>query len=115
MHEAGLMARVLEIAARHAEEAGAGRIRLIALRVGALSGVEKESLRFAFEALKPGTPAREAELLIEEVPLRGSCEACNIEFAADGLYGIALCPSCGEPVAAVAAGEELEISYLEVI
>jgi hydrogenase nickel incorporation protein HypA/HybF len=66
MHEAGLMQSALDLAADHARRAGAGNIRRVVLRVGALSGVEPDALRFAFEAMAPGTPAAGAVLELEE-------------------------------------------------
>jgi hydrogenase nickel incorporation protein HypA/HybF len=65
MHEAGLMQSALELAGGHARRAGAVAIRRVVLRVGALSGVEPDALRFAFEALAPGTPAAGATLELE--------------------------------------------------
>jgi hydrogenase nickel incorporation protein HypA/HybF len=65
MHEAGLMQSALDLAADHARRAGAGNIRRVVLRVGAFSGAEPDALRFAFEALAPGTPAAGATLELE--------------------------------------------------
>jgi hydrogenase nickel incorporation protein HypA/HybF len=65
MHEAGLIQSALDLAADHARRAGAGTIRRVVLRVGAFSGVEPDALRFAFEALAPGTPAAGAALELE--------------------------------------------------
>ena len=65
MHESGLM-QSADLAADYARRAGAGDIRRVVLRVGALSGVEPDALRFAFESLAPGTPAAGAALELEE-------------------------------------------------
>jgi hydrogenase nickel incorporation protein HypA/HybF len=46
--------------------AGGAPVCALRVRVGPLSGVVVEALRFAFEALSPGTPAEGARLDIEE-------------------------------------------------
>jgi len=115
VHELGLMQSVLEIAEGYARREGARAIREIGLRVGALSGVEPAALEFAFEAAKQGTLAEQARLAVQWVPLVAFCEACTVEFAVDSPFGIALCPLCDEPAAALKRGQELEVEYLEVV
>ena len=51
------MQTTLDTAVRQARAAGATRIHTLRLRVGRLSGVVTDALEFAFEALRPGTPA----------------------------------------------------------
>jgi hydrogenase nickel incorporation protein HypA/HybF len=114
MHELGLMQSILDIAEEYARREGASSIREIGLRVGALSGVEPAALEFAFEAARPGTLAQQARLKIDWVPLEAFCPDCGVEFAVDNPFGIALCPSCQQAVAASSRGTELEVSYLEV-
>jgi hydrogenase nickel incorporation protein HypA/HybF len=68
MHESGLMQTALDFACDRAREAGATDIRRIVLRVGEASGVDPDALRFAFEAMVPGTFAGQATLEIEHAP-----------------------------------------------
>jgi len=115
MHELSLMQAVLEIAQESARREGARAIKTIGLRVGALSGVQKEALEFAFEAARADTLAAGARLEVEWVPLVAFCQGCGAEFEVDNPFGIALCPLCGEPVAALTSGEELQVTYLDVV
>jgi hydrogenase nickel incorporation protein HypA/HybF len=115
MHELSLVTDMLEIAERHARDAGASSIRVIALRVGARSGVDPEALEFAFSVAKIGTLAAEARLEVERVPMHAVCRACQLEFDVEARFGIARCPSCGQPSARLTHGEELEVRALEVI
>jgi hydrogenase nickel incorporation protein HypA/HybF len=112
MHEAALMQSALEIAIAHARDAGATRIRRIALRVGDLSGVVPEALQIAFDAAAPGTAADGAELSLEQVRVECLCEHCGTEFWPDDV--IYVCPICGAISSTLRQGRELELVSLEV-
>lgn len=112
MHEAGLAQTALEVAAARARERGATRVHRLTLRVGDLSGVVPEALRFALEALSPGTPAEGAAFDIRLVPVECHCPACDRLFRpADVVYA---CPGCGRLSADVLQGHDLELAELEV-
>jgi hydrogenase nickel incorporation protein HypA/HybF len=112
MHEFSIMQSALEMAGKNARAAGATQIHRLRVRVGALSGVVPEALRFAFDGLKSGTVAEAAELEIEEVPAVCWCPACALEFEVPGpLYE---CPHCHQPGGQLRRGRELELASLEV-
>ena len=92
MHELSIMQSALSLALDQARQAGAVRVHLIRLRIGALSGVVPDALEFAFEALTPGTLAEGARLAIEPVPARFWCATCTREFQSDDMF--AECPGC---------------------
>ena len=112
MHEVSIMESALNMALEQARRAGAGRVYQIRLRIGSLSGVVPEALRFAFEALTPGTPAEGAELAIEDVPARFWCGACAQEFQSDDMF--AECPGCHRPSGDLRAGREMELASMEI-
>ncbi|MBX7103967.1 MAG: hydrogenase maturation nickel metallochaperone HypA [Gemmataceae bacterium] len=62
------MQSALDLAVAAAGEGRARRIVGIRLRLGEFAGVDVDALRFAFEALRPGTMAESAYLDIESVP-----------------------------------------------
>jgi len=112
MHEIGLMEQTLAIALDYAHRDRAHRIEQIAMRVGVLSGVEPEALRFAFEILAQNTIAETAQLQIMSIPTRCYCHFCQIEFEPMGLgYE---CPQCQRWSTAILQGKELELASLEV-
>ena len=112
MHEFGIMQFTLETASQKTRAAGATRIHRFKVRVGRLSGVVPEALRFAFDGLKAGSIAAEAELEIEEVPTICWCQDCATEFeTADLNYE---CPRCHQPSGDLRHGRELELASLEV-
>ncbi len=112
MHEASIMADALELAAREAAKAGAHRVRRLRLRIGILSGVVPEALRFAFDSLTPDTPAANGLLEIESVDAVAWCAICQNEFAAGD--GFNPCPVCGALPAELRRGQEIELASLEV-
>ncbi len=115
MHEVGIARTILDIAEDYAQREGATCIKTVALRVGALSGVVPEALEFAFEVAKLGTLAADARLEVDYLPIIAYCEACALEFEVKDTFGIAQCPLCTEPTASLRQGQELDLSYLEVI
>ena len=106
------MQSALNQALREARLAGAARVHQIRLRIGVLSGVVPDALRFAFEALTPGTFAEGAALTIEEVPARFWCAACRREFVSVNFFSE--CPDCGRPSGELRAGREMELASMEV-
>lgn len=112
MHEAGLARTALEIAESRARGRGANRIHRLTLRVGDLSGVAVDALRFALESLCPGTLAAESEFDIEVVPVECYCAPCASLFRPDDV--IYACPQCGRISGDVRQGQELEFVAVEV-
>lgn len=109
MHELSLMTNLLDAAATAADGAPICALRV---RVGPLSGVVVEALRFAFEALVPGTPAQGARLDVEETAPVFHCPRCGADYATPvGLYD---CPSCGATAGELRGGNELELVSIEV-
>ena len=106
------MESALNMALEKAQQAGAKRIMVLRLRIGALSGVVPDALRFAFESLAPGTQAEGAELAIEEVPARFWCADCASEFESETMF--ADCPRCQAPSAELRAGREMELTSMEI-
>jgi hydrogenase nickel incorporation protein HypA/HybF len=113
MHELGIMESTLELAMREVERHQAKTVQTITLRIGELTAVETDALRFAFEALKPGTPMENARLVVEAVPGRALCKACSHEFAT-GANGFLGCPQCGAYTGCLTAGREIELARLEL-
>jgi len=106
------MQSALAAALDSAQQAGARRVLVIRLRIGALSGVVPEALEFAFQALAPGTPADGARLAVEHVPARFWCAPCSTEFTGEELF--AECPACHTLSTQLRAGRELQLDSLEI-
>jgi hydrogenase nickel incorporation protein HypA/HybF len=103
------IAAVLEQARKH----DAAHVHQIVLRIGALSGVDPEALRLAFDAVIKDTTAAGADLLIEIVPARGRCPECGVEFEVKSDF-VFTCPKCGAVSGELVQGRELELSRMEI-
>jgi hydrogenase nickel incorporation protein HypA/HybF len=112
MHEFSLMQSTLEIATQKTRAANATEIHRLKLRVGKLSGVVPEALRFAFAALKDKSMAAQAELEIEEVPAACWCADCAAEFETGDLKYE--CPRCHQLSGDLRRGKEMELASLEI-
>ncbi len=112
MHEMSITMSMLDIIREHMERNGACRLRSVQIRVGELTAVEPESLRFCFEVCSQGTPLAGAALDIEEIPHTGKCRDCGSEFRIEGF--VPHCPACGGSSADRVAGNELDIVSMEV-
>lgn len=110
MHEASIAASIIDRLSTHPELAGK-RIRVVRLKVGRLSTIVPDNLRFLFGAVADGTPLAGAVLEIDEVPARATCEACATAFEIE--EPIFLCPACGSGKIRLDSGRELTIESVD--
>lgn len=113
MHEMGIAMEVLRIAQESVPPEMAGvRIRRIRLKIGQLSAVVPESLRFCFDVAAKETMADGAELAIEEVQVNARCNDCRHEWEVDG--PVFVCPACESGDIDLLSGRELNIESIEI-
>jgi hydrogenase nickel incorporation protein HypA/HybF len=112
MHEVAIMTEAVRIAVEAAQAAGAGRITRLRLRVGVLSGVVPEAMRFAFDVVCGDTMAAGAQLEIELVTGRCWCATCHAEFGCANYAG--QCPCCHNVSNDLRSGRELYIADVEI-
>jgi hydrogenase nickel incorporation protein HypA/HybF len=93
MHEASLAGGILQVVEDTARREGFARVTVLRLEAGQLAGVEARALRFALEALAPGTCLQSARVEIDEPAGQAWCMACSISVALPQ-RGDA-CPQCG--------------------
>jgi len=113
MHEVSIADSLLDISVRECRDKGFTKIGSIKVCIGKASGVMPEALLFAFDAMKAGTLAEGASLIIEEVPVSGHCNTCNTAFTVSEKY-VLCCPHCSSESFTVDSGRELNIVELEV-
>ena len=105
------MEEAVRLAVDSAKCSGADRITAMRLRVGTLSGVVPDALRFAFDVVCRGTLAEGATLEIEPVAAASWCTACRTEFAAPDYFNE--CPHCHKVSGELQRGREIEIATVE--
>mmetsp|Transcript_10090 Transcript_10090/g.19359 ORF Transcript_10090/g.19359 Transcript_10090/m.19359 type:complete len:116 (+) Transcript_10090:126-473(+) len=107
MHEASLAGGVLRVLEEAAARERFCRVGSVRLEVGALAGVETRALRFALEAIAPGTCLEGAHIEIDEPAASAWCLACNeavaIRSRTEG------CPRCGGARLYPTGGTELRV------
>jgi hydrogenase nickel incorporation protein HypA/HybF len=109
MHELSIASAVLNTALKHAEDRP---VEIVAMRVGKLRQVVPDSLLFYWEIVARDTICDDARLELTEIAARLRCDACGTEW--EPLIAAFRCPGCASAQVTVAAGEELEIDYLEL-
>ena len=112
MHELSIVASLFEILEEKAKEKKAKKIIAIKLQVGSLSGVVPELLETAFNIYKKDTVATEAEIIIEEIPLKVQCEQCGAEIIKDDF--VFICEQCDSRELKTLAGTELLLEKIEL-
>jgi hydrogenase nickel incorporation protein HypA/HybF len=113
MHEVGIAQSLLDIAIDNCEKQGYKGIESIKVKIGKAAGIMPDSLLFSFEAMKVGTIAEKALLIIDEIPISGYCNTCCSNFTVDDVYVIA-CPKCGHLSFRIDTGRELNVDEMEV-
>lgn len=114
MHEASIASELINIAINECNKNGYTKIQSIKVLIGRATGVMSDALLFAFDVLKENTPAQEAKLIIEEIPVKGICKDCGKEFESNAPYIVVVCPFCGSFSLQITAGKELNITEMEV-
>lgn len=112
MHELSLAGGIVRLVEDAAVRDRFTRVSQLRLEAGALSGVEVSALRFALDAVVPGTCLEGAAIEIEEPPGQAWCLRCA-ETVAIGSRTDA-CPRCGGHGLEPTGGTELRVLDLLV-
>ncbi len=112
MHELSIAQSIISYVLQEVEQRQLPPVQKVVVRVGPLSGIFPEALRFGFESLVVDTPLVNAQLEIEEIPLRGKCKSCGFEFSIEN--NLFACSQCSATQIEVVSGTDLDIAYLEV-
>lgn len=107
MHETSLAGGILQLIEGEAAKQSFARVTRLHLEVGALSGVEVEALRFALQALAPGTLLECAQLQIDTPPASAWCLDCGGPVAIRARTDA--CPACGGFHLQPTSGTELKL------
>ena len=113
MHELSVANRLIEIATEHARQNGAARVLTITVKLGALTCVHKDALRFGFEWMTEGTLLEGADLHIVDVPATVFCQRCDCERQLPGIQSFR-CPVCGTACGDIRGGKELDLETIEI-
>lgn len=112
MHELSvcqaLVSQLEAVSAQH----GGGRVELVKLRIGPLSGIEASLLAQAFPIAAAGSVAEGAELEIQASPVEVECQACG--STGEAAPNRMLCPACGSYRVRTISGTEMLLESVEL-
>lgn len=112
MHEMSIAASLMDSIRTEALRFPDQHIAKVGVRIGALAGLDPDSLRFCFEVMVKDSDLEPLELGIDYCARRHKCEVCGESF--DAAYEDTPCPRCGAADSIFVSGDELELAYLEV-
>ena len=111
MHELSLCRALVAQVSALAAERGARGVSRIRLLIGPLAGVEVTLLKNAFPISSRGTPAADAALEIETVPLTVRCESCGA--TSEATLNQLRCRRCDDWRTRLVSGDELLLQDVE--
>lgn len=112
MHEMSLAGGILQVIDDAAARDPFARVQRLTLEAGALAGVEVRALRFALEAIAPGTRLDGAEIVITQPPGQAWCLRCSCSVSISSRTDA--CPQCGSHQLQATGGTELKVLDLVV-
>ena len=112
MHEMSLAGGILRVVEDTAAREQFRRVSRLTIEAGALAGVEVRSLRFALEAMSPGTVLDGAAIEIDEPAGTAWCMPCGRSVAITSRADA--CPHCGGWQLTPTSGTELKVRELIV-
>jgi hydrogenase nickel incorporation protein HypA/HybF len=113
MHELSIVDALIEQVGREVQRSGQrGKVLGIEVSIGRLSGVNVDSVRFAFELLAPGTQVEGSEIVIHEIKAVCHCQTCNARMEIDDL--VFKCPKCASNEVTIEGGRDLLLQSIEV-
>ena len=112
MHETSIAKNLLNIILSKANENKARKITRITVRLGEFSGINQDSLKFAFNNMTKDTIAKDSVIIIKQIPLLGSCRKCQKKFKINKTEF--KCPNCGSLDLDIISGEDIYIDNIEI-
>jgi len=113
MHELFIVSSIVDSVIESLAPYPGARVKEVRLRVGALAAVVEDSLQFCYGIATDDTPLAGSALVVKILPVIMHCEPCAADVELPGLQSFR-CPRCGELVADLRQGRELEIDCIEI-
>ena len=113
MHELSIALSMIDRITEESESRGGLHVEAVHLKLGVLSGVDRDALSFSYEVACQGTFLEGSRLVIEAVPLLMYCPSCEREHVPESPQQLC-CPVCKTPAQDVIRGRELLVTALEV-
>lgn len=113
MHEMGIVMQIIDIAVSAIPKTIQDpKIKQLNLKIGKLTAIVPQSLKFCFEIASKDTLLNGAVLNIEEIPIVAECKDCQHEWSID--EPVFKCPKCDSGSLNIISGREMNITSLEL-
>ncbi len=113
MHEMSLCEGIRGVIEDHTAGQNVQAVKRVRVEIGALAGVEKPALEFAWDVVMRGSLAEGATLELIDLPAQAMCYDCGalqtIKSRLDP------CPTCGGSRLMPVSGDELRVKDMEVV
>jgi len=113
MNEHNIAASALRQTLDFARRTNTERVNRVVFRVGDMTNVDPEALRFAFRSLSAGSPAARAKVDVEHVAGSAKCSQCGETYPTRGNF-VPPCPKCSSPAGEVQRSQQLHMVQLEM-
>jgi hydrogenase nickel incorporation protein HypA/HybF len=110
VHELSVASEIIRSAVDTLERAEGVQPLRLCLRVGQLSGLNADNLRFCLEVARGGTPLENVEIAVENVRPVARCAACGEVECSDEVGLLLVCPRCGGRISGLVGGDGIEMA-----
>jgi hydrogenase nickel incorporation protein HypA/HybF len=114
MHELSIALSIIDGALEELSRQHAAHVSAVYLRLGRLSGVDKDALLFSYSAACQDTPLAGSQLIIEDVDVKVLCLSCACESRIKS-FPVLTCADCGAVAERVTSGYQLEMTAMEIV
>lgn len=112
MHELSVTENILDIATRHAIQAGASRVTSIHLVIGKLASIVDDSVSFYWDIISKDSICAGSILDFEHIPAQVQCKDCGTIFELE--RELIPCPQCQGLHLKIIKGEEFWVDSIEI-
>lgn len=111
MHEVSIANSIIETVQNLLPHGANEYVSSVQIKVGELSSIEIDALRFSYDIVKAKTSLNKAELKIEVIEGKAQCIDCNEIFS---MHSFATpCPKCNSYHIKILQGKEMKIVSFE--
>ena len=120
MHELAMAQSIVNAILDTAKKNDAISITEAVIEIGDLTMLNPEQLRFMMGILSENTLLKDAEIILEQIPIEIECEKCGYygeskaDDNGDHLMIVATCPECGNTFVHVVKGRECNVKTIKI-
>lgn len=103
---------IIKVLGRKLAELKPCKLTALQLSLGELSGIDRDSLRFALDTLLADVGYNGLDIRFELTPATFKCSACNWQGRLESLTLV--CPECTGPELDIISGQDVYLERIEV-